>query len=145
MRFWSWAKASGNTLQSNITIELRIGGPIHLTHAALADLFRNFVVADGRPDQMDPPRCLARLGVHAMPWSRNHNANPEWPKCPLSWPELAGVGLSELESDWRGHNAGTLRTEAIVKVFPRFSLGLGDSASTRADGITGVANAPVVS
>ncbi len=41
---------------------------VHLTHAALADLFKNFVVADGGAEQcLLPQDCVTRLSVDSRP------------------------------------------------------------------------------
>jgi len=55
-------KPLGQDLQSHVPVQLGIGGPVHHTHTAFADLLQNLVMANGRSDHTTPPHAM-QLGA----------------------------------------------------------------------------------
>ncbi len=83
-------KLLGKDFQGDVPVQLGIGGPVHLSHPALAYLLKNLVMADGRTEHGTPPssckqicpRCYAVRLLKTMnkssPSSRSRGASLLW-------------------------------------------------------------------
>ncbi len=58
-------KLLGQDLQRHVPVQLGIGGAVHLTHAPLANLLNDFVMADGLAEHETPPSLRNAVALNA--------------------------------------------------------------------------------